>query len=74
MNEKERLLQQLRANAFPHNNGLVMRAVNIIRHGYNRMTDDDIKSALWTAMAKERPDLYRQVSAYLDRKAQEGGT
>ena len=23
---------------------------------------------------KERPDLYKQVSAYLDRKAQEGGT
>lgn len=35
---------------------------------------DDIKTALWTAMAKERPDLYKQVSAYLDRKAQENGT
>lgn len=35
---------------------------------------DDIKTALWTAMAKERPDLYRQVSAYLDRKTQESGT
>ena len=34
----------------------------------------DLKSALWSAMAKERPDLYKQVSAYLDRKAQEGGT
>ena len=32
----------------------------------------DLKSALWSAMAKERPDLYKQVSAYLDRKAQEG--
>ena len=31
----------------------------------------DLKSALWSAMAKERPDLYKQVSAYLDRKAQE---
>ncbi len=35
---------------------------------------DDIKTALWTAMAKERPDLYKQVSAYLDRKTQENGT
>ena len=34
---------------------------------------DDIKAALWNAMAKERPDLYKQVSAYLDRKAQGGG-
>ena len=34
----------------------------------------DLKSALWSAMAKERPDLYKRVSAYLDRKAQEGGT
>ena len=34
---------------------------------------DDLKTALWSAMAKERPDLYKQVSAYLDRKAQEGG-
>lgn len=33
----------------------------------------DLKSALWSAMAKERPDCYKQVSAYLDRKAQEGG-
>mgnify|MGYP000046256725 CR=1 FL=1 len=33
----------------------------------------DLKTALWSAMAKERPDLYKQVSAYLDRKAQEGG-
>ena len=24
----------------------------------------DLKSALWSAMAKERPDLYKQVSAY----------
>ena len=34
---------------------------------------DDLKTALWSAMAKEQPDLYKQVSAYLDRKAQEGG-
>lgn len=47
MNEKERLLQQLRANAFPHNNGLVMRAVNIIRRGYNRMTDVQRAAEIW---------------------------
>lgn len=47
MNEKERLLRQLRANAFPHNNGLVMRAVNIIRHGYNRMTDVQQAAEIW---------------------------
>ncbi|PWM59592.1 MAG: hypothetical protein DBX91_06415 [Subdoligranulum variabile] len=34
---------------------------------------DDIKTALWRAMEKERPELYKQVSSYLDRKAQEGG-
>ena len=33
---------------------------------------DEVKTALWTAMAKERPDLYKQVSAYLDTKTQEG--
>lgn len=31
MNEKEMLMKQLRANAFPHNNGKVMQAINIIR-------------------------------------------
>ena len=36
MNEKEMLMKQLRANAFPHNNGKVMQAINIIRHSYNR--------------------------------------
>lgn len=39
MNEKEMLMKQLRANAFPHNNGKVMQAINIIRHSYNRLTD-----------------------------------
>lgn len=34
---------------------------------------DDVKAMLWNAMAKERPDLYKQVSAYLDRKTREGG-
>ena len=29
MNEKEMLMKQLRANAFPHNNGKVMQAINI---------------------------------------------
>lgn len=47
MNENEKLLQKLRANAFPHNNGLVMRAVNIIRHGYNRMTDVQQAAEIW---------------------------
>ena len=28
MNEKEMLMKQLRANAFPHNNGKVMQALN----------------------------------------------
>ena len=32
---------------------------------------DDVKAMLWSAMAKERPDLYKQVSAYLNRKTQE---
>ena len=32
----------------------------------------DVKTMLWNAMAKERPDLYKQVSGYLDRKVQEG--
>ena len=32
----------------------------------------DVKTMLWNAMAKERPDLYNQVSGYLDRKVQEG--
>ena len=32
----------------------------------------DVKAMLWNAMAKERPDLYKQVSGYLDRKVQEG--
>ena len=27
MNEKEMLMKQLRANAFPHNNGKVMQAI-----------------------------------------------
>ena len=37
MNEKEMLMKQLRANAFPHNNGKVMQAINIIRHSYRNM-------------------------------------
>lgn len=32
---------------------------------------DDVKAMLWSAMAKEQPELYKQVSAYLDGKAQE---
>lgn len=38
MNEKEMLMKQLRANAFPHNNGKVMQAINIIRHSYRSST------------------------------------
>lgn len=40
MNEKEMLMKQLRANAFPHNNGKVMQAINIIRHSYRHRYDD----------------------------------
>lgn len=32
---------------------------------------DDVKAALWTAMARERPDLYKQVATYLDTKVKE---
>ena len=37
MNEKEMLMKQLRANAFPHNNGKVMQAINIIRSEERRV-------------------------------------
>ena len=47
MNEKEMLMRQLRANAFPHNNGKVMQAINIIRHGYNRLTDVQQAAQIW---------------------------
>jgi hypothetical protein len=33
---------------------------------------DAVKSLVWEAMAKERPDLYKQVSVFLDTKKQEG--
>lgn len=39
MNEKEMLMKQLRANAFPHNNGKVMQAINIIRHSYKKQEE-----------------------------------
>ncbi len=29
---------------------------------------DQVKSMVWETMAKERPDLYKQVSAYIDSK------
>lgn len=32
---------------------------------------DDVKSTLWVAMAREKPELYRQVSAYLESRKQE---
>ena len=47
MNEKEMLMKQLRANAFPHNNGKVMQAINIIRHSYNRLTDVQQAAQIW---------------------------
>ena len=47
MNEKEMLMRQLRANAFPHNNGKVMQAINIIRHSYNRLTDVQQAAQIW---------------------------
>ena len=31
-----------------------------------------VKSLVFEAMAKDNPELYRQVSAYLNRKKQEG--
>ena len=31
-----------------------------------------VKSLVWQAMAKERPDLYRQVNEYLNSKKQDG--
>lgn len=33
---------------------------------------DEIKATVYAAMASERPDLYKQVAAYLERKAKEG--
>ena len=47
MNEKEMLMKQLRANAFPHNNGKVAQAINIIRHSYNRLTDVQQAAQIW---------------------------
>ena len=47
MNEKEMLMKQLRANAFPHTNGKVMLAINIIRHSYNRLTDVQQAAQIW---------------------------
>jgi hypothetical protein len=32
---------------------------------------DDLKSQLWSTMAKEQPELYKQVAGYLERKNQE---
>lgn len=32
---------------------------------------DDVKGTLWVAMAREKPELYRQVSAYLESRKQE---
>ena len=31
---------------------------------------DDVKTMLWRTMATEKPELYKQVTAYLDKKAQ----
>ena len=31
-----------------------------------------VKSLVWQAMAKERPDLYRQVNEFLNSKKQDG--
>ena len=33
---------------------------------------DAVKSLVWQAMAKERPDLYRQVNEFLNSKRQDG--
>ena len=33
---------------------------------------DAVKSLVWEAMARERPELYRQVSEFLSSKRQEG--
>ena len=33
---------------------------------------DAVKSLVWQAMAKERPDLYRQVNEFLNSKKQDG--
>ena len=33
---------------------------------------DAVKSLVWEAMAKERPDLYRQVNEFLNSKKQDG--
>ena len=33
---------------------------------------DAVKSLVWQAMAKERPDLYRQVNEFLNSKKEDG--
>ena len=33
---------------------------------------DAVKSLVWEAMARERPELYRQVSEFLSSKRQKG--
>ena len=33
---------------------------------------DAVKSRVWEAMAKERPDIYRQVNEFLNSKKQDG--
>ena len=33
---------------------------------------DAVKSLVWEAMAKERPDLYQQVNEFLNSKKQDG--
>ena len=64
MNEKEMLMRQLRANAFPHNNGKVMQAINIIRHGYNRLTDVQQAAQIWgvsqNAVSYTHLDVYKR--------------
>lgn len=73
MNEKEMLMKQLRANAFPHNNGKVMQAINIIRHSYNRLTDVQQAAQIWGVSQDDFLDCinYLAMAKYIGRK-QEG--
>ena len=74
---------QIKAGRWPHQklmnqiSGLTRAVAYKKRVELQNKTDleagaSDVKTMLWNAMAKERPDLYKQVSGYLDRKVQEG--
>ncbi|MDD5841346.1 MAG: type VI secretion protein [Gemmiger formicilis] len=68
MNDNKDVMRKVRANNFIKNNGVVLRAINIVRRGYNRMTDVQQATECWQMREDEFVDCinFLSLAKYID--------